>query len=89
MKKHFAEQGVNKDAVFVGIDLASNSEPPILGNKPSDPTPNLQSCSGSISYGNINHRTIELLLDILRTTNVGGDVSDKARAKLSALVDKI
>lgn len=89
MKEYFAEQGVSKDAVFVGIDLASNGEPPILGNKPSDPTPNLQSCSGSVSYGNTNHRTIELLLDILRTTNVGSDVSDKARTKLSELVDKI
>ncbi|MCG2572254.1 hypothetical protein LVY74_01615 [Acinetobacter sp. ME22] len=48
-----------------------------------------KSCLGSASYGNSNHRTIELLLEILRTTNVGGVVTDKARAKLSELVDKI
>ena len=48
-----------------------------------------QSCSNSVSYGNTNHRTIELLLQILLTTTVGSDVSDKARAKLSELVDTI
>ena len=48
-----------------------------------------KSCSGNVSYGNTNHRTIELLLEILRGTNVGGDVTDKARAKLSELVDNI
>jgi hypothetical protein len=48
-----------------------------------------KSCLGSASYGNSNHRTIELLLEILRGTNVGGDVTDKARAKLSELVDTI
>lgn len=48
---------------------------------------NAQSCSGNVSCG--NHRTIELLLEILRGANVGGDVTDKARAKLSELVDNI
>ena len=48
-----------------------------------------KSCSGNVSYGNTNHRTIELLLQILLTTTVGSDVSDKARAKLSELVDNI
>ncbi|MHA3112892.1 hypothetical protein [Acinetobacter sp. ANC 4193] len=46
-----------------------------------------KSCSGNVSYG--NHRAIELLLEILRGTNVGSDVSDKARTKLSELVDTI
>ena len=50
---------------------------------------NSQSCSGNVSYGNTNHHTIELLLGILCGTNVGGEVLDKARAKLSELVDKI
>ena len=48
---------------------------------------NAQSCSGNVSCG--NHRTIKLLLEILRGANVGGDVTDKARAKLSELVDNI
>ena len=48
-----------------------------------------KSCSGNVSYGNTNHHTIELLLGILCGTNVGGEVLDKARAKLSELVDTI
>lgn len=113
LKKHFAEQGINKDAVFVGINLESlegqlptsdevsahigknpsNGEPPVPTavncGESSGSVNGAQSCSGSASYGNTNHRTIELLLEILRTSNVGGDVSDKARTKLSELVDKI
>ncbi len=36
-----------------------------------------------------NYRTIELLLEILRGPNVGSDLTDKARVKLSELVDTI
>lgn len=125
MKEYFAEHGVNKDAVFVGIDLASvksleeqlptadiasavipdwrasgdicknvsNGEPPVPTavncGESSGSVGEAKSCLGSASYGNTNHRTIELLLEILCGPNVGSDVTDKARAKLSELVDTI
>lgn len=70
-----------------------NGEPPVPiavnCGESSGSVGEAKSCSGNVSYGNTNHRNIELLLEILRTTNVGGDVTDKARAKLSELVDKI
>lgn len=125
MKEYFAEQGVNKDAVFIGIDLASvksleeqlptadivsavvpdwRASGDICKNASNGELPvptavncgeargtvgEAKSCLDSVSHLNKNYHNIGLLLEILRTTNVGIDVTDKARAKLSELVNNI
>ena len=94
-----------KERLYQGVyGIAIDPKPPIqiqgLDGEPPVPTAvncgessgsvgEAKSCLGSASYGNSNHRTIELLLEILRGPNVGSDVTDKARAKLSELVDAI